>query len=166
MKRVKRTVWPGLGTVLLVLIAVPQAQPAGDLVWHKYLRICWDDFIRIPVPPLEPIPVGCEIIDCCPGCPGPGVIDWRIRVEGNPVEALEVTFENLPGDRAGQLKFEGNVKADGVRLLIGKGEALIRGLPGAGRPAVARLRLVPDKAWASKEQAGARDEAAATRDAG
>ena len=43
-------------------------------------RICFDDLLLNPV--LDPgrIPVGCEMIDCCPGCPGP--IDWkRFEVE-------------------------------------------------------------------------------------
>jgi hypothetical protein len=170
MKRVKRAAWPGLLAVFLMFTVLPRAQPAAEIAWNKFARFCWDDILRLPeIFVIERIPVGCEVVDCCPGCPGPPIIDWRIRVEGAPIEAVELTFENLPGDRAGQLKLEGDAKAmDGAAVRIGRGEAFIRGLTtGTGRPPVARLRLVPDKSWAAKEAAGvARDETPGSRDAG
>jgi hypothetical protein len=39
------------------------------------------------------IPIGCEAIDCCPGCPA-GAIAWRVRVDGEVVEAVQL---KLPG---------------------------------------------------------------------
>ena len=170
MKRVKRAVWPGLLAVVLVSIALPRAQPA-ELKLDRLARFCLDDLVRFPeILVIDRIPVGCEVVDCCPGCPGPGPIDWRIRLEGEPLEAVELAFDNLPADRAGEMKFEGDAKSTPTGVRVGKGEAMIRGLPGgAGRPPVARIRLVPDKAWLSKQTAaggGMADEADSSRDVG
>src|SRR5262245_26621358 len=47
---------------------------------------------------LAPIPVGCESIDCCPGCPARAPIDWRIRLGGDAVETMVLEFDGLPAD--------------------------------------------------------------------
>jgi hypothetical protein len=75
------------------------------------------------------IPVGCEIIDCCPGCPGPAVIDWHIRVDGTPVDALIVRFDNLPPSMRSALRIQGSARwLDAHRLQIpGRGDVVIRG---------------------------------------
>jgi len=36
------------------------------------------------------VPVGCEIIDCCPGCPGGGLLDWHVRVSGEALAGAEL----------------------------------------------------------------------------
>jgi hypothetical protein len=76
------------------------------------------------------VEVGCEIIDCCPGCPGDTVIDWIIRVEGDPFLSVVLFFENLAPEVARGLKIEGNVKwLGGQRLeILSKGVTTIRGL--------------------------------------
>ena len=74
------------------------------------------------------VPVGCEVIDCCPGCPA-GPISWRVRVEGEAIEAVEV---QLP---------------DGERVRIPAGETLLetRVRSGGEEPApVASLRVALD----------------------
>jgi hypothetical protein len=86
--------------------------------------------IDLVQPPFKDwIPVGCEIIDCCPGCPGLDRIDWVIRVDGDPVEALILRFENLPPPIARRLRIEGEATwLKGDRLQIkGQGETIIRG---------------------------------------
>ena len=52
-----------------------------------------DPFNPVKIPR---VPVGCEVIDCCPGCPGPGPLVWELQVSGDAVEALMLRFENLP----------------------------------------------------------------------
>ncbi|HSV28978.1 MAG TPA: hypothetical protein VLL76_05450, partial [Candidatus Omnitrophota bacterium] len=39
---------------------------------------------------LPPITVGCEAVDCCPGCPLPDKLDWRIRVLGQGVTSVRL----------------------------------------------------------------------------
>jgi hypothetical protein len=42
-------------------------------------RICIADLRKAPpVLPANPVPIGCELVDCCPGCPGGGLIEWRV----------------------------------------------------------------------------------------
>jgi len=54
------------------------------------------------------IQAGCEIIDCCPFCPWNGILDWTIRVEGDPVSEVVLRFSNLPRSIANTLRIEGN----------------------------------------------------------
>ena len=114
--------------------------PAGSLCGAAYVfvdkckrkpetPIIDPDCIDIVQPPFEGwIPVGCEIVDCCPFCPGP-LIDWVIRVDGDPIDALILRFENLHPAMARQLRIEGNAEwLKGNRLQIkGQGEITIRG---------------------------------------
>jgi hypothetical protein len=100
----------------------------------------------IPVPPFltAPIPVGCELVDCCPGCPGPGPIEWRIRLDSTVATSAELRFEGLSKEQVGKLKISGAAKRDGERILLRSGSARIVGIPhGAGTPvAVGMLQPV------------------------
>lgn len=100
----------------------------------------------VPVPPFvtAPIPVGCEIVDCCPGCPAPGPIDWRIRLDTKVATRAELRFEGLSKAQLGKLKISGAAKRDGDRILLRSGNARVGGIPhGAGMPvAVGMLRPV------------------------
>ncbi|HZI67004.1 MAG TPA: zinc-dependent metalloprotease family protein [Thermoanaerobaculia bacterium] len=126
-----------------LLLAQPTLQPT------IFARICFGDFVRIPeLVEIGPIPVGCEIIDCCPGCPGPGPIDWRILVAGDPIESAVLTFEGLPPERARAIGIEGDARwLEGGQLRIGKGEVILKGLPGDARdrPPVGSMRLVVNR---------------------
>lgn len=126
------------------------AQIPGPQATH-FARICWDHFVRVPeVFEVGPIPVGCEVVDCCPFCPGPGPIDWRIRVAGDPIESAVLTFEGLPADRARAIGIQGDARwLPGGQLRIGKGEVVLKGLPGDARdrPPVATIRLVANKSF-------------------
>ncbi len=115
--------------------------------WDRYGRICFEDLIVVIEEwKVGPIPVGCEVIDCCPGCPGPGFIDWRIRFEGDPAESLVLQFENLSEEAARKVVIEGNARwAEGNRLVVGKGETILKGFPGdMDRPPVALPQLSPN----------------------
>jgi hypothetical protein len=114
--------------------------PAGSLCGAAYVfvdkckrkpetPIIDPDCIDLVQPPFKNwILVGCEIVDCCPFCPGP-LIDWTIRVDGDPIDALILRFENLHPAMVRQLRIEGNAEwLKGNRLQIkGQGEITIRG---------------------------------------
>jgi len=127
------------------------AAQAGDIGLSRNWKICANDVFELPQDLyVEWIPVGCETVDCCPGCPG--VLDklsWRIIVEGAPLESATLKFSGLPKDFAARLKFEGTAQGSAENLLVGKGSGLISGLPVevAGRAAVAKLDVGLDKAW-------------------
>lgn len=81
------------------------------------------------IPWKEWIPVGCEVIDCCPGCPGPP-IDWRIRYESQPGIKLILTFENLSQPVKEKLKIEGNGKwISATELEVSSGRLALNGFP-------------------------------------
>lgn len=89
------------------------------------------------------IPIGCEAIDCCPGCPA-GPISWRVRAEGAVVEAVELT---LPGADPLRLPPGERVLDTGVRARAGE------------RAPLARLRVALDAAvladWQHASHGGA-----------
>jgi hypothetical protein len=93
----------------------------GGLINPKCLGILLADWI----------PVGCEIIDCCPECPGFGAmpIDWLVRVDGDPFDEIVLRFENLHPTMQERLRIEGKARWLGAsRLEIqGRGEVAIRG---------------------------------------
>jgi len=103
---------------------------------HFIYPICLEDLIVIEIPPII---VGCEVIDCCPGCPGTPPIDWRILVEG-PVQQLALRFENL-ADSPQTLRVEGPARWDQrATLMVGRGQTMLRGLPRATRARQVKVR--------------------------
>ncbi|HZL95432.1 MAG TPA: hypothetical protein VFB99_17380, partial [Vicinamibacterales bacterium] len=90
-------------------------------------RICVAE--AIPIERLAPIPVGCEIIDCCPGCPGAGPIEWRINLDGKFITSAELRFEGLVPAEFRKLKIRGAARLEGERILLRPGETRISGIP-------------------------------------
>ncbi len=118
-------------TVLVGLVAgfvlTPQAFGLHWQLWHPF---CAPELILIPEIFEElPIPIGCEVVDCCPGCPGPGQIDWRILVEGEAFKNIALRFEGLTPEELKGLKVEGAEFDSDGQLLLTRGEATISGLP-------------------------------------
>jgi hypothetical protein len=94
-------------------------------------RYCPEEFFEIPrIIEDIPIPVGCEVIDCCPGCPGPGFIDWKIRLDKTIMQGARLRIEGLDEKSLRALKISGDakisVKGD---IILGTGEISISGLP-------------------------------------
>jgi hypothetical protein len=136
---------------LLVVIGVP----ARAFHWDLELRLCPEEIRELP-PIIERIPYvpGCEIIDCCPGCPGPGPFDWRIQVEGEAFDGAVVRFEGLAPGEIGALGIEGGAVEKDGSVLVGKREATIRGVPGVeARPGIA-ARITPRIAGAYPSRSG------------
>lgn len=156
---------------LIVATAVPRSagtaqQPIRvgirDYVQTIY-NFCLTDIIVIEFN-IPDIPVGCEVIDCCPGCPGPGPIDWRIRLTGNPIEKMTFQFDNLSPDEAQRLELRGNGRwVSPSRLELRRGETVIRGFRdrrGTGvRPPIATPRVVVSRAMLQQDAAGANADA-------
>ncbi len=69
------------------------------------------------------LPVGCEVIDCCPGCPGGG--ELILTLEGDPGDRLTVDLAGA----APSLKAGGSAEVSGNRLVIRPGRATIGGFP-------------------------------------
>ncbi len=73
-------------------------------------QFCIQEFERVMFIP--PIPVGCESVDCCPGCPAREALTWRIRLGGDAVEAMVLEFEGLPpGARRSRATVAGSTTA-------------------------------------------------------
>src|SRR5437867_709447 len=93
-----------------------------------YRRLCFEEIVVIDDPRVH-IPVGCEVIDCCPGCPGPP-IDWHIVVQGDPLRSLDFVFENLTPQIQQNLKLSNNAKwINSNTLRVNAGTTVIRGFP-------------------------------------
>jgi hypothetical protein len=119
---------------LLTAPGVGQSQPPPNT-----RQLCIQDLVRVAFIP--PIPVGCESVDCCPGCPAREALTWRIRLSGDAVEAMVLEFEGLP---SGRPTLEGDGRwLDDRRLEIKPGVTFVRGLPRdvQGRSAVALPRV-------------------------
>jgi hypothetical protein len=112
-----------------VLLLVPSTTMA--IHWDLFYRFCPEEFIEIPGF-LEdiPIPVGCEVVDCCPGCPGPPFIDWRINIDKTRFQGATLRFEGLTQKHLAQLQIKGDAKiTDKGEIALGTGEIRISGLP-------------------------------------
>src|SRR5262249_50057059 len=123
------------------LTFISSRPPERDCVEGRFDARCLEEFVVDP----QWIPVGCEVIDCCPLCPGK-LLDWVIRVDGDPFFAAVLFFDNLPSEVAKGLTIEGNAKWVGnPRLEIrGQGVTTIRGLradPNAMLPAIVSPRM-------------------------
>ena len=135
--------------VLSLLVAVSAAPPTATALHIDLIdRLCLGERI----PPLFDerirIPVGCEIVDCCPGCPGSDRLDWRIKFQSKTVKEAELRLEGLDAEALQGLKLSGNVRMDGDRILIGLGRAHIGGLPRGldGKVVVGSIKPIRDKA--------------------
>src|SRR5215470_8341462 len=162
-----RTAVLALAMLVIALVALPQVFVVPS-IYTAYL--CVEDLVVVPEIPIWH-PVGCEIVDCCPGCPGPGEIDWNIKVSGDPAERVLFEFERLPAEGAKKLSIKGNAKLiEGNRLEVGSGESLIGGFPADTRqgPVLGRGRILLNKTWlneaAGKSKSAAEDKAPSQSD--
>jgi hypothetical protein len=139
-------------TILLTLGLAFYSTLAGALNYAIVQRSCIS--AAIPLPPFKtiPIPIGCELVDCCPGCPGPGPMEWRVTLDSKVATQAELRFEGLSKAQIGKLKLSGAAKLDGQRILIGPGSARIGGIPHGPRTplAVGMLQPLPNGRVASR----------------
>lgn len=111
---------------LLVVSSTSQA-----LHWNLGYKLCPEEIIRIP-PLIErlPVPVGCEVVDCCPGCPGPEPLDWRIRVDETRFSGVRIQVEGMSAEQLRKLKIKGKAEISEKGIIqVGAGETVISGFP-------------------------------------
>ncbi|MDH5181081.1 MAG: hypothetical protein OEZ39_15300 [Gammaproteobacteria bacterium] len=140
-----------LSVITLLACGLPTAHA---LHWDIVYRFCPRDIIEIPE---IPIPVGCEVVDCCPGCPGPGYIDWRIFVDKTILQSATMRLQGLDQKSLGQLKISGAGKLNEKgEIIMGAGETVVSGLPemfnGAVPVAYFKTQMIKDiQATAAEE---------------
>jgi hypothetical protein len=129
-----------LGLALL-LTAPPLAGTASGSPRSYRIPFCIDKMALIPKHAVKlAIPVGCALVDCCPGCPAAGSLAWRVRLGGRALRSVTLGFEGLSLTGSLEVEGDGRPTPDGVR--IGRGGAVVRNLRGAGETVpVATLEL-------------------------
>lgn len=126
--------------LLLMVLAGVSSAGAYDQVAAD--RICLADVPRFDAQ--RPIPIGCEVIDCCPGCPGSGPIELRVNVDSRILAGAELTFEGLGAEELRRVRVAGKARPRGERVRLAAGASRVQGLvydPSRKAP-VARLRPI------------------------
>lgn len=120
-----RGVLHGLLSAALALAAQGAAARGPDLVEE----VCVRDLVRArPLGPL-PVPVGCELVDCCPGCPSATPIELRIDLDTRVVSQAELHFEALASQEFERLKITGAAERKAGRIVVRAGSTRIGGFP-------------------------------------
>lgn len=132
------------GLILVFVVLVLAAPTAQAIHWERFTRLCLEP---LEIPPdfwRDDIPVGCEVVDCCPGCPGPPLIDWRILV-ARGTRNVTLRFEGIDERQLAALTVRGNAKVGQGFITLGPGETIIKGLPRGerGKVAVGRIAIEP-----------------------
>lgn len=128
------------------LIAIGVAAPAMAQSTNGAKNVCVGERFA-PKPPIEfgietfTFPIGCELIDCCPGCPAGAPIDMEIKVSGRGVRNAEVKFSAGPGSSR--------------PTRLAKDSTRVKGIPGSSREnlVTGELRLTPDVEYLKKAAA-------------
>jgi hypothetical protein len=102
------------------------APPVLAEKWDQIFEICVDE-LKGAFPQPLPIPIGCQVIDCCPGCPAPLFLDWRVSLTGNLAESVRLEL-NVPKSENFSIKKGKGILEEGNRVKIGKGEVVLSGL--------------------------------------
>jgi len=132
------------------------AAPAEAMHHDSFMRFCPDEFQKFDIP----VPVGCEAVDCCPGCPGPlDVLEWRILVDKELGRPIQIAFDGMDENAMRRLQVRGNAQFEGNTLFVMPGESFVSGLPNArkGQVPVGTVTIQRD-ADADKDSAAPRGE--------
>ncbi len=120
-----------LNTLAVSALLMLGSSAARAVHWDLMYRFCPEELVQVPrfIEDI-PIPVGCEVVDCCPGCPGPGILEWRINIDKTMLQGAMLRFEGLTQQNLAQLKIKGNAKlTEKGDIILGTGEISISGLP-------------------------------------
>ncbi len=86
--------------------------------------------IPMPAPGQNPfVPLGCEIVDCCPLCPLSTPVEWALTLDGAPVRELVVRLERLDPQQLARLSLRGPAQwvEPGVLRIFPGGEVTVSG---------------------------------------
>jgi hypothetical protein len=117
MKHRRHTLWL-LSIAFVLAVTLPAVLPAPvntSTPRINYSSSVCGDFADTVEPPRTWIPVGCESVLCCPGCPDVG-LDWKIRVPGEPLENVLLQFDNLSPAAVRKLRINGKARWEGSAL--------------------------------------------------
>ena len=90
-------------------------------------RICWEEVVTLPGMDIGHIRPGCELIDCCPGCPGPGELAKQfeivVQIESNYISQITLTSSDqklVSGLKVtgGEMDSKGSIRSTGNTLRI------------------------------------------------
>ena len=96
--------------------------------YDVYYRACVENQIDMEnVTEAFPIPIGCEVVDCCPDCPKDGQLDWRVTFDERLFERVNLDFGQLQGESLRRIKVEGGriLKSN---IELDRNGALIKGI--------------------------------------
>lgn len=116
-------------SLAIILTLAANLAPSVDATpFALDVKIC---NIDVPVElPSKKFPIGCEILDCCPGCPGPGPLEIRLDFAAPTGSEARLSVGGVPEAALRALKLGGNAKwTDGGTLVLAPGESSIRGWP-------------------------------------
>ena len=129
-----------------ILVLLAWILVAGSAEARSTLKsFCLDDALfDLKLDAAFSVPLGCQLVDCCVGCPGPGPIDLRLRVKGAAVDFVTVVFDGLPDETPLVISGDGYRHGEGVAVV--PGEARIHRLPIQGDEGVpiATIRVTLD----------------------
>jgi hypothetical protein len=110
-----------------------QTAPPGhatlDLPAPGYSRqVCFESLPR-PID-LQPVDIGCGLLDCCPGCPGITApwrndADLKISLSGDFAQSIVLNFENLDASQVDALLIPNGTRLDDTRVEIERGSTTI-----------------------------------------
>jgi len=130
-KRFKRLLTISALSAFLISIPYKFYSQQSPIHFVNSFRVCAERTDLIPIG--DPIPVGCDLIDCCPNCPGPlADIDWKINLLRNKADSVVINFTGLTEEAKKGLKNSGNGKwLSTTRFQLNDDESLIKGFKGS-----------------------------------
>jgi hypothetical protein len=128
---------------VIAQIGLANAIDIGGGTQYLFL-VCLDDDRMYAVPPLR-VYVGCDLIDCCPGCPtGVNAIDLKVHFHGVPNQFSSLQFDNLELPAKKILNVDGQSKwTNDSTLLLSPGETTIKGLQHSSKNSLPVAHFAP-----------------------
>jgi hypothetical protein len=117
------------GVAALALAAL-WTTPAEAARYDLAYPLCIPDLALLPelIDRVRIVP-GCEVIDCCPGCPGAERLDWVIRFDDGLIEEVTLRLDGFAPEELEGLRIEGQGARDGATVTLRGGRAVLRGVP-------------------------------------
>ena len=125
--------------VLLLGAVIGWPSLASSLSYPIVEQICVAESGMPRVGKPAAIPVGCRLA----GCLESGAYAWQIQVDARMLEGAELRFEGLSARDLKQLQITGSARLEGARIVVGRGESKIDGIPDKVAGKVQVVSLAP-----------------------